>query len=293
MKWPLSRRLGGIILALATALALSACSAVKLGYTNLPHLAQWWLDGYLDLDEPQEAQVHDALAALQAWHRREELPRLADVLARLEQLAPGEITPQQACTVVADVQARLKAVAYQAEPAAVALAATLTPQQLQHLARKYRSNNERFRREWIALTPAEQLEKRTGQMQDRLESVYGRLDAPQRALLKQRMATTVWDPNRMLAQWQRRQQELLDILARLRAPGLPPAEGAALLRGWVERLQQPANADYRSYQEALLQEGCATFAAVHHSTTAAQRERAANRLRGWQRDLRDLAGPQP
>jgi hypothetical protein len=291
MKWPVSRRLGGIILALATALALSACSAVKLGYTNLPHLAQWWLDGYLDLDEPQEAQLHDALAALQDWHRQEELPRLAAVLARLEQLAPGEITPQQACTVVADVQARLKAVAYQAEPAAVALAATLTPRQFQHRARTFRSNTERFRREWIALTPAEQLEKRIEQMQDRLESVYGRLDAPQRAVLKQRMATTVWDPNRMLAQWQRRQQELVDILGRLRAPGLPPAEAAALLRGWVDRLQQPANAEYGAYQEALLQEGCSTFAAVHHATTAAQREHAARRLRAWQRDLRELAGP--
>jgi hypothetical protein len=96
----------------------------------------------------------------------------------------------------------------------------------------------------------------------------------------------------MLAAWQRRQQDLLQILTRI-AQGLPPAEGGALLHGWFERLERPADPDYRAYQEALLQEGCATFAAVHQVTTAEQRAQAARRLRAWQRDLRELSAQQP
>jgi hypothetical protein len=285
-----SRRLGGIILALAAALAVSACSALKLGYNALPQLAAWWVDGYVDASDEQEPHLRDEIAALHAWHRRTELPRLVQLLEHLEQLAPGEITPQQACTVVTEVQARLKAVAAQAEAPAAALAATLSPRQLRHLARNYRNNHDRFQREWIRLPPEEQREKRYRQTLDRLQSLYGTLDAPQQAVLRQHLAATRWDPNRMLAQWQRRQQDLLQILEQIRARGLPQDQAGALLRGWIERLESPADPDYRAYQEALLLEGCTTFAAVHHSATAAQREQAVRRLRAWQQDLRALAG---
>jgi hypothetical protein len=293
MKRLVSTRLAGIILALGAALALSACSAVKLGYNSLPQLAAWWLDGYVDFSDEQEPRMRDELAALHAWHRQQELPRVAELLARMEQLAPGDISAQQACSVVKDVQARLKAVARRAEPAAVSLAAALTPPQLRHMARKFRSNNERFRREWLKLSPEELLEKRSTQTLERMQSIYGTLDEPQRKVLRQRLASSVWDPPRMLARWERRQLDLLAILTRLGQPGLGPAESAALLRGWVDRLDQPAEPEDRAYQDAVLQEGCATFAAVHQSTTAAQRDQAARRLRAWQRDVRDLMAQQP
>jgi hypothetical protein len=288
----LPTRIAGIILALGLALALSACSAVKLGYMNLPHLAYWWLDGYADFSDEQEPRVRDAIASLHAWHRHAELPRVAELLGRMEQMTLGEITPQQACTVVRDVQDRMREVALHAEPDAVALAATLKPRQLRHLARKFRSNNDRFRKEWIAIPPEEQLEKRYEQMLDRMESIYGTLDPRQRTVLRQRLAATRWDPNRMLARWQVRQQDMLQILTRI-SQGLPPAEGGALLRGWFERLERPTDPAYRAYQDALLQEGCATFSAAHQVTTPSQREQAVTRLRAWQRNLRELAAQQP
>ncbi|GAB3772686.1 hypothetical protein GCM10028796_43780 [Ramlibacter monticola] len=293
MQWLVSTRLAGIILALAAALALVACSAVKLGYANLPHLAWWWLDGYADFSDEQEPAVRDAIASLYTWHRQDELPRVAELLGRMEQMAPGEITPQQACSVLKEVQDRLGAVGRHVEPTAVALAAKLTPRQLRHIQRKFRSNNESFRRDWIEVSPEEQRDKRYKQMLDRMQTVYGTLDEPQRRILRQRLSATLWDPHRMLAQWQRRQQDLLQILARLGQPGLAPAEAGALLRGWFEALERPADPAYRAYQDALLQEGCATFAAVHQGTTAAQREQAEHRLRGWQRDLRELSAQQP
>jgi hypothetical protein len=66
-----------------------------------------------------------------------------------------------------------------------------------------------------------------------------------------------------------------------------------MLRGWFERTAAPADPAYRAWQEALVQEGCRTFAAVHQSTTAAQREQAVRRLRAYQRDLRELSGAAP
>jgi hypothetical protein len=42
----------------------------------------------------------------------------------------------------------------------------------------------------------------------------------------------------------------------------------------------------------MIDEACRNLSALHNSTTAAQRDTAAQRLRDYQRDLRELAAPQ-
>ena len=282
-------RFAAIIVALAVAVGLAACSAIKLGYNTLPDVAYWWLDGYVDFNDDQTPQVRQELARLHDWHRTQELPHYANMLARMEQLAPGSVTPQQACAFVTEVQGRLSVMADRAEPAVLAMAAALTPEQLRHLERKYRDNNAKWRSEWIDLPPAARQEKRFEQMLDRSEMIYGRLGEAQRAVLRQAMAQSIFDPERILAERQRRQQDLLRTLERIMQPGMPPAEARAELRGYLARAQRSPDESYRSWQDALIQEGCRTFSALHDSTTAAQREQAVRRLRAYQRDLRELA----
>lgn len=281
-------RMGGIILALALSLVLAGCSAIKLGYSNLPNLAYWWLDNYVDFSDEQAPQVRDEIARVHGWHRQNELPKLTDLLARLEQMAPAEISAEQACNALADGRVRLKALTDQVEAPAAAIAATLTGRELRHLQRKFRRKNEEFQKDWVALGRTERQEKREKQMLERLEMFYGRLEEPQRAVLRQRLEQSAFDPARSLAEWERRQQDLLQILRRVSHRNVPEAEARAQIRGWIERIEKAPDPAYRAYQETLLQEGCATFAAVHQSTSPAQREQAARRLRAYQRDLRDL-----
>ena len=287
-----STRLGGIILALALALGLAACSAVKLGYANLPNLAYWWLDGYIDFSDEQAPAVRDEIGRLYAWHRQQELPKVLDLLARMEQTAATDLTPQQACTVFAEVRARLDAVVEEGVPRIATVASTLTGRELRYLQRKFRRNNERYHEEWVEVPPAKVHEKRFERMLERLETFYGSLDATQRDVLRQRIAQSAFDPARSHIEWQRRQQDLLQVLRRVAHRGTPEAEARTLVGGWFARVARAPDAGYRAYQEALLQEGCATFAAVHATTTPAQREQAARRLREYQRGLRDLV-PQP
>lgn len=283
-----STRLAGIILALGLALVLSACSALKLGYTNLPNLAYWWLDGYVDFSDEQAPLVRDEIARLYAWHRQQELPKVVELLARMEQMASADFTPQQACTMFGEVRARLDAVAAEASPRIATMAATLTGRELRYLQRKFRRNNESYREEWLDVPAAKVHEKRYERLLERLETFYGRLDEPQRVVLRQRIVQSAFDPARSHAEWQRRQQDLQQVLRRVAHRGTPEAEAHALVRGWFARVERAPDPAYRAYQDALLQEGCATLAAVHQGTTAAQREQAARRLRDYQRDLRDL-----
>jgi hypothetical protein len=281
-------RLARIIVLLTLAAALAACSAVKLGYNNLDQAAYWWLDSYLDFTTEQSVLVRQDLARLHAWHRAEELPRIGDMLHRMEQLAPGNITPAQACQFVAEFRQQLGALADHAEPAVVTMAISLSPEQLAHLQHKYEKNIAKYRDEWVDLSAAELREKRFEQFLKGSDMIYGSLDEPQREALRRDVERTIFDPKRILVDRQRRQADALQTLRQVTSGTVDFTTARRLMRGYIERFQASPDKRYREYQEALIQEGCRHFAALHNSTTAAQRQGAVQRLRAYQQIVVEL-----
>jgi hypothetical protein len=278
-----------IIGLLSLAVALTACSAIKLGYNTLPQMAGWWLDGYLDLNDNQEQRIREDLARLQQWHRREELPRLADLLQRAETMVGGEFTAQEACAFVPELRARLLAVAERAEPAAVTLALGLSAEQLAHLERKYRENNREYRKDWVDRPAGELREKRFKQFVDRAEQIYGRLDGPQREMLRSQAERSVFNAATNLQERQRRQQDILQGLRKIAGQPVSLSDARSVVHGLLERGLQSPDQRYRGYQEALFREACSNIAAIHQSTTPQQRQSAVRRLGAYQRDLEELA----
>jgi len=289
MRWVWLARIIGVLLAGA---ALAACSTLKLAYNNLPELCYWWLDGYLDFDGAQTPRVRDDLAELLAWHRRHELPRLVELLRGAQVLAPEDITPQQACEFSDQIRERLLAVAVQAEGPGTGLALSLGEAQLLQLERRYAKNNAGYRKEWLERGPARWQEKRYEQLLERNEDFYGRLEPAQRELLKQQVAQSSFDPHAFDAERRRRQQEVLSLLRRFQAERTPPAEARKAIHAYVLRIAHPPPGPWRDRQRALQQEGCRNMAALHNSTSAAQREQAGRRLQAYERDLVDLFAAQ-
>lgn len=281
-------RLARIIGLLALAAAVAACSALKLAYNNLDEVAYRWLDGYVDFSRDQAPLVREDLARLHLWHRTEELPRLAALLRSMEELAPRDIGAAQACAFVPQLRERLDALAERAEPAVITLALGLSAGQLRHLERKYEKNNARFRREWIKPAAAEQRDKRLRQALERAEMLYGRLGGPQRQVLRRQIEQSIYDPRLILAERQRRQQDALKTLRQLAGQPVEFAQARRLLRGLLERVQESPDPAYRAFQQALIDENCRGVAALHASTTPAQREAAVRRLQAYQHDLREL-----
>jgi len=287
MRWFKLARIIGVMALLAV---LGACSAIRLAYNNLPELSYWWLDGYLDFDGSQTPKVRDELAQLLDWHRRNELPKIAALLQEAEGLAPGEITPAQACAMTDRIRDRLLAVSERAEPAGTELLLSLSDAQLQQLERKYAKNNADYRKDWLDRSPARVQEKRYDQFLDRFEDFYGRLSPEQRELLRQQVAQSVFDPKLQDVERRKRQQEALVLLRGFVANRTPPAEARAALHGYLQRIADPPPGPWREQQQALLQEGCRNLAALHNGTSAAQRAQAVKRLQAYREDLRQLAG---
>lgn len=269
---------------------LTGCSAVQTGYNNAPTLLYWWLDGYIDFEDDQDRPVRESLEALQAWHRRQELPAYAELLQRLQQQAPEATTPTQVCTHLALARVHLQRLGEQSAEGLARLAPTLQAGQLRHLARQFEKHNQKWRGEWLDGTPAELRERRLERAVERYEDFYGRLNETQKTLLRQRIAASSFDARLAWAERLRRQQDILGVLQEHRGSDRPAHVKAEML-ALVQRSLEPVEPAARAQFESLLQEGCQTIAALHNSASTAQRRRLAERLKGYETDLRALIAP--
>jgi len=278
-----TRIIGALLLVL-----LGGCSSLKLGYHNAPTITYWWLDSYIDFNDAQAGPVRERLAALHAWHRQNELPAYADLLQRMQQLAPGPVTPELVCTFVSEVRTHLQRLGVQSADGLARVAPLLEPAQLQHLAQQFEKHNQTWREEWLDGTPEALLARRVERTVDRYEGFYGRLSPAQQTLLRQRLAASGFDARLAWAERLRRQQDTLRALGEHRHSERP-AQVLADMQALVQRSLEPSDPAARAQFDRMLAEGCQTIAALHNSSDARQRRRLIERLQGYEADLRALA----
>lgn len=273
----------------AACLAMASCSVVRLGYGQAPDLAYWWIDSYIDLNEAQTPRLRKELDELAQWHRSRELPEVVLLLQKARQMAPGPISPAQACALVEDGRTRFNAVTARSEGLVLWLAPSLSPAQIEHLARQFAKSNKEWEADWLRGTPADQLKHRVKQATRRFEMLYGDLDETQIQLLRAELAGSSFDARLWRTERLRRQEDMLATLRRVSAGNLPPEAVRESMQALLERLTTPPGAAGKAYADTMLRENCALFSRIHNSTTASQRARAVQTLRGYEEDFRTLS----
>jgi len=279
---------------LAAILTLSGCSTLRLAYNTAPELVYLWLDNFVDFNEEQSQKVREGLAGWFGWHRATQLNDYAALLARLQTQMPEPMTPALTCRWMDEIGELLKTGFEQAVPTTAEVVLSLTPEQLQHVERRYAKRNAEFRAEFLQASPKERLEASVKRTIERVETLYGRLDAAQRERIANGVASSPFDPELWLAERKARQrdsmQSFANLLAERKAPKenqLAAAQGA--LRALARRVEDSPRPLYRAYQEKLAQYNCAFAADLHNLTTATQRQAAVLKLKAWESDLRMLA----
>lgn len=236
--WP--RRLALGLLAAGCALTLAGCSLLSLAYPRLPDLAVRWVDGQLPLTATQTTTLQRDLDGVLAWHRREQLPATAQLLARWAGLvAQPELQAEQLCAEWATVRRLAGEVTRQALPALTRLAQSLDPEQLVALQTAQQQSNDEFRRalspskSWLPWMSAAQAStpsagnakgsnappghtQRLKRLGERYSQLYGPLSEEQTLRLGQLLMASRYDPERTLAERQRQQADLRRVLASLR-----------------------------------------------------------------------------
>jgi hypothetical protein len=273
----------------AAALLLASCSAVRLGYNQLPDLTYWWLDSYIDTADAQTPRLRREIDALHQWHRASELPEYAHLLQKMQRLAPGPVTPEQACALFDEMRGRFDVLSARLEAPAVWLAQSLTPAQINHLALKFGKTNAEWQDKWLRGTAPERLERRLKQTVERYELLYGTLDPAQTEMLRTALARAGDPAPAWWAERLRRQQDILRTLRQLSAGNLPPEAARASLHALLGRLTTAPDPAVRAASDAALRENCAVFARVHNASAPTQRARAVETLKNYEADFRTLA----
>lgn len=281
------------MLALALA-ALGGCSAVRFAYNQAPELVYWWLDRYVDFDDAQAPRVREALAQWFAWHRRSQLPDYARLLARARTEVLVDTTPERACAWWGELRQRAEVALSQALPPAATLIPGLGAQQREQIERRQARTNEEFRNDYFAGDADARRERLVERAVERFEMIYGTLDEAQRRLVAVRVAASPFDAELWFAERRQRQRDAMALLRRLATEPVGLDAAVSALQGYADGLMRSPRPDYRRYAERLERFNCAFAAEVHNTTSAAQRQAAAAKLKGWEVDLRALAAePQP
>lgn len=273
---------------LLVATALAACSAARLAYHQAPSLTYWWLDGHLDLDNGQSEAVRRDIDSFFEWHRGQALPAYAALLRSWQAMALEDLDAGQVCAQFDAIRGHVDAAAGRSVVPLARLALTLTPRQMEHQRRHQAKSNQGFEKDFMRGDQTQRLDSRLARTVERSERLYGPLSDEQRQLVRDWLQRSPWDPARTLAERQRRQDDLMQTVADIQAS---PGQAEALVAAHIRRIGHSPTPGYLEYSRALVQHGCAQFAALHNSTTPQQRERALRTLRGYEEDLSALARP--
>jgi hypothetical protein len=257
---------------------LAGCSFLETTYNQAPWLLQWWLDGQLDLSSAQKQQVKDELIALQAWHRKTQLPPIARSFQSLSDVATQDMSPAQACSFEEGLLQSLPALAHEASGHLARLALTLKPEQWAYMRREQAKSDKKWRKEWLDGSPDQRLERRFDKALDHLQDYYGMLEVEQKRALLRHLQTSPYDPE--LA-WQERQRRHADVLNTLQRIGTQQPDVATaqewLYQMYLRMLQPPVQA-LREHQDKNLRFLCEGVSHMHGLMHAEQRQRARQKL---------------
>lgn len=287
LSGPLARyfHIIGVLLMLGL---LAGCSAIRLSYNHATSLTYWWLDSYADFDNDQESAVRQQLNRLHAWHRQNELPAYAKLLAEMHSLALEDVTESRVCGITEQIRQRLLSLSDQSARSLAEVVSSLGPDQYAAIQKKFEKTNKKWREEWLDLSTAELAEYRLGKARERAENFYGSLENNQIALMQKQIAASSYKPGVSWVERQRRQKDILNILREHRS-GARAAHQQAEMMALLRRSFEPPDAAYRAQSEKLIAETCQMITALHNSTTPVQRRHLQQKLKDYELDALTLA----
>lgn len=161
-------------LALTALVGLVGCSSITLAYQQFPLLAGLWANTYLDLDSGQRSQLKTQLQALQAWHRREEMPQWQTLLRQAQaSFDDGKVTAEELLALERSARASMERILQHGAPLAAPVLASLRPEQWQHLQKKMDEKTVEWREKHSGSDGADERAKR---YTNNLERWLGDLD---------------------------------------------------------------------------------------------------------------------
>jgi hypothetical protein len=275
-----------LLVAFAAAAALAGCgSVVRVAYNNGDVAARFMAHEYFDLHGEQSDQLKLQLARFHAWHRREELPRLAALFGGASERLAAGLRREDVTWAIVQVRERYRATVEHAADEFAPVAATMRADNLAALERKLADNNEKFAREFLTGDAAKQARARAKRLTGWFDEWLGSVTPEQEALLAA-FAQAQPDLNRIrLEDRKRRQHEFVALLREHRkAPDL-----AARLRDFLVNWERDRGAEHRRQAREWEERLVTLIVEADRTLTPRQREHVVRRFAFFAEEARILA----
>jgi hypothetical protein len=275
--------------AIATALVVASCSAIRFGYDHADTLLVSSLDRYLDLTGDQELFVRERARELLAWHRATQLRGYASLIESARAKLDGQLKASDVLGFNEEVNGRFVALGDRAAPDLAQLALTLKPEQIERLDRRMSDETARVRREFASADAERSLHRRTRRFIEQAEAWFGDLRADQvelvRASFRARQIAADWS----IQERMRRQALLVAMLRQVQALHPDASTVAGWLREYFAQLADPTGQEAGAHARQFRLDNAALIAQLINSADREQRARISQRLTGYAEDLSALA----
>lgn len=270
-------------------LLLSACSLLQTVYEQAPRYLQWRTNVAHHLSAPQYDMAKSAIGQWFAQHRREHMPRIAELLAQAAVDVRGEVSPALACERRDAYLALAKQGVAWATPLAASVMVHLGPAQQRRVQAFFADINDDFRKSYVAEEPDQQARLAVAFLEKWGSWIYGDFTAAQRERLAQDVQTLPFSARTVLSEFERFQMGYVTLLAETRTRALTPTEVSQRLQALVLDGIDPQEPARKAQMTRWVQAGCGFASRFQGLTTPPQRERAASRLSRWQADVQEIA----
>jgi hypothetical protein len=277
----------------ACACLLVACSALRLGYSNGESVMYWWLNAYVDFQSDQQPWVRKHIANLFAWHRKTQLPEYGKFLTHAQQRLQRSVTPSDILNDFDSLTKSAQGLFDKALPELTDLALALQPQQIAYLEKKFASNNDSYRKEYLRGDLERRQHARYKKVMKQAEYWFGNFSREQEAHI--RAASDARPLNNELGQAMRlrRQQELIALLKKVQNEKLGREATKALLKDYAAGVfDQFGDKEHKAFYEASRESSARMVVTIINIATPAQKANARQKLQGWIEDSHTLARQQ-
>jgi hypothetical protein len=260
---------------------LLACSAARFGYNNGEILSYWWLNRYVDFDAAQRPWVKKEIAGLFSWHRKTQLKGYAQWLTRGQKRIQGTVTETELLADYEDVKQRLLLMADKALPDLADLALSLQPQQIANIEKKFASNNNDYRKEFLRGDLEQRRRYRYKKTLQQAEDWFGGFSREQEQRIQAASDARLLNNEWVLADRVQWQKALIDLLKKIQAEKPGREATMAMLKDYVAAAMN--RFDDQSVGTARM------VALIVNDTTPAQKERFIKTSQQWIDDFEALA----
>jgi len=280
----LRRLLKPLLITVALALALVACSRIDLAYRNLDRLVPWSLGDYLDMNRDQKVLLDERLRQHLAWHCKTQLPSYLDWLDRVRAMvAEDQVTDQALQQRTREAREAIGRVAEEITPSATELLRGMSDAQVAEMREAFRDDISERQKQYVDTPLPKQIARRAERMEKRLTPWLGELNAAQRLRVLS-WSQALGDQNRQWianrAHWQ---QQLVLAMDKRSDASFEPRLAQLLQR--KESLWTP---EYRiAYQNTELQ-ARRLLVDLMHLSTPEQRQQLQARLSKVRTDFSEL-----